>query len=259
MDFLIHNTGYTGVNLDRKVGFVNEATREQNSIFVNPSSMENSIRETARKIWDMLPRQPQPPEPRTTSGMCSWCEYLWDTRSWNHDGLCEWHGAPSWRKVRPVKPRHHIGNGKPKGLFAGTLTMSPKWDTNEEEMVSAIEKIFKQKTVVVKRFIWFLEYTADGTPHIHFIYETEKGGRITQQVFKRAWKWWDESETVGRGHKGGYHKHCHAETEYLDYISKDKGRHNQNWPSAESRQAIQKYSPLEYSENAVQEDIEEID
>lgn len=124
---------------------------------------------------------------------------------------------------------HHKGNGKPKGIFAGTLTMSPKWETNEEEMVTAIKKLMRQKTCPVKRYVWYLEYTQDNVPHIHFIYETDTGGRITQQTFKRQWKYWDESTPCGGGHVGGYHKHCAKEDDYLEYISKDKGRHENTW------------------------------
>lgn len=155
-----------------------------------------------------------------TKETCLKCDWLKELKNY---GVCEWHGTEN------KKLPHHIGNGKPKGVFAGTITMSPKWDTNEEEMVNAIKKIFRQKSVPVKKYVWYLEYTKDGTPHIHFVYETFTGGRITQQVFKRNWKWWNESEPVGRGHQGGYHKHCHAEDEYLEYISKDKGRHENKW------------------------------
>lgn len=135
---------------------------------------------------------------------------------------------PTTHITAPPK-KHHTGNGKPKGIFAGTLTMSSKWETNEEEMCEAIKKIMRQKTTPVKRYVWYLEYTKENVPHIHFIYETEKGGRITQQTFKRQWKWWDESTPCGAGHVGGYHKHCAKEDDYLEYISKDKGRHENKW------------------------------
>lgn len=139
--------------------------------------------------------------------------------------ICDGTGDNHTIRVKP----HHTGNGKPKGIFAGTLTMSPKWETNEEEMCEAIKKIMRQKTTPVKRYVWYLEYTKEDVPHIHFIYETEKGGRITQQTFKRQWKWWDESTPCGSGHVGGYHKHCAKEDDYLEYISKDKGRHENKW------------------------------
>lgn len=156
-----------------------------------------------------------------STGWCAKCEWLKESPT--HYGECERH------QFKVEKPKHHIGNGKPKGLFAGTLTMSPSWGTNEEEMITAIKAIMRQKTVIVKKYIWYLEYTDAGIPHIHFLYETEKGGRITQQVFKRKWSWWDESVECGAGHKGGYHRHCAKENEYIDYISKCNGRHENKW------------------------------
>lgn len=120
-------------------------------------------------------------------------------------------------------------NHKPLGTWAGTLTMSPNDATNEEEMVSAIKKLFRQKTVPVQKYAWYLEYTANGLPHIHFIYRTASGGRIHQKVFRRVWKIWDETQNVGAGHRGGYHRLCHSEDEYMKYISKDQGRHESNW------------------------------
>lgn len=137
--------------------------------------------------------------------------------------------AEKWaRKFNPDRSNH-----KPLGTWAGTLTMSPNDATNEEEMVSAVKKLFRQKTVPVQKYAWYLEYTANGLPHIHFIYRTASGGRIHQKVFKRVWKIWDESQNVGAGHRGGYHRLCHSEDEYMKYISKDQGRHESNWASEE--------------------------
>lgn len=137
--------------------------------------------------------------------------------------------AEKWaRKFNPERSNH-----KPLGTWAGTLTMSPNDATNEEEMVSAVKKLFRQKTVPVQKYAWYLEYTANGLPHIHFIYRTASGGRIHQKVFRRVWKIWDESQNVGAGHRGGYHRLCHSEDEYMKYISKDQGRHESNWASEE--------------------------
>lgn len=127
-------------------------------------------------------------------------------------------------KFNPTRSNH-----KPLGTWAGTLTMSDKDATNEEEMISAIKKIFRQKTVPVQKYAWYLEYTANGLPHIHFIYRTASGGRIHAKVFRRIWKFWDETQNVGAGHRGGYHRLCHSEDEYMKYISKDQGRHEINW------------------------------
>lgn len=129
----------------------------------------------------------------------------------------------------PRSRKHHAGNGKPKGLFAGTLTMAPNDRLNEHDMTTAIEKIMKQETCSVKKYAWYLEKTANGLPHIHFVYETNTGGRIHQKVFKRYWKIWDEKTKCGKGFRGGYHKLCESETAYTEYIAKDGGRCVNKW------------------------------
>jgi len=121
----------------------------------------------------------------------------------------------------------HTGNGVHSGLWAGTLTMAPTDPYNEEDMIGAIKKIFAQQTVPVKKWAWYREYTKNGTPHIHFVYETETGGRIHKKVFQRYWKLWDEprNQTGRGGFPGGYHSPAKSETAYVEYISKDGGRH----------------------------------
>ena len=122
------------------------------------------------------------------------------------------------------KKKHHEGNGKPKGIFAGTLTMGTTTPENEETMVTAIKKIMSQQTCPVKKYKWYVEYTERGLPHVHFVYETEQGGRIHAKIFMRYWKLWDEKERHGKGFQGGYHKEVLSETAYEEYISKDGGR-----------------------------------
>lgn len=158
-----------------------------------------------------------------------WCDRLakatmdrdWD-KLWNI-------GMKQWKQHCPMFKKHHEGNGKPKGMFAGTLTMSPNDPENEDTMVEAIKKIFKQETCPVKRYAWYVERTTNGLPHIYFIYETVSSGRIHQKVFKRYWKTWDESVKQGQGFRGGYHKVVDSETAYVEYIEKDGGRHQSNW------------------------------
>lgn len=127
------------------------------------------------------------------------------------------------------KKYSHKGNGVPKGSWAGTLTISPSDPYNEEDMVDAIKKIMRQQTCPVEKYAWYVEYTDNGLPHIHFIYKTPNGGRIHQKVFKRVWKIWDESQKVGAGHRGGFHRLVHSEEDYLRYIGKENGRHQNNW------------------------------
>lgn len=128
-----------------------------------------------------------------------------------------------------IKRVHHKGNGRPKGLWAGTLTMSPTDPYNEEDMVQAIRKLFKQATCPVEKYAWYVERTENDIPHIHFIYRTPDGGRIHAKVFKRVWRLWNEDIKLGAGHKGGYHRLVSDEDAYLKYIAKDNGRHDSNW------------------------------
>lgn len=135
-----------------------------------------------------------------------------------------------WKRNCPMwANKYHLGNGKPKGLFAGTLTMSKDDKYNEEDMIYAIKKIMVQETCPVEKYAWYLEYQDNGSPHIHFIYRTKTEGRIHAKVFKRYWKIWDESKKLGKGFRGGYHSKVDSETAYLEYIEKDGGRHQSNW------------------------------
>jgi len=137
--------------------------------------------------------------------------------------------CPVLAKERALKYNPSKSNHKHMGTWAGTLTMSPNDPENEDSMVMAMRKIFCQKTCPLKRYAWYLEYTANGLPHIHFIYETISGGRIHKRVFQRVWKQWDEDMACGAGHRGGYHRECHDDEEYMKYISKDKGRCEVQW------------------------------
>jgi len=179
---------------------------------------------------------------RTKLGYCDKCKGI-------DDGLLEWcnvkssFGNAQYQKFlkmyiehdplthidTPLKKTERKGNGKPQGIFAGTLTMSDKDVLNENEMCFAISKIMTQQTVPVKRYAWYVERTENGLPHIHFIYETETGGRIHNKIFKRYWKIWDESVKIGKGHRGGYHKVVESETAYTEYIAKDGGRCINRW------------------------------
>lgn len=128
--------------------------------------------------------------------------------------------------TKPQKNTHK-GNGVHQGLWVGTLTMSPNDGLNEEEMVGAMRKIFNQQTVPVKKWAYYREYTKNGLPHLHFCYETDSGGRIHKKIFQRYWKIWDEprNQTGKGGFPGGYHSPAKSETAYLEYMSKEGGRH----------------------------------
>ena len=123
------------------------------------------------------------------------------------------------------------GNGKHKGVFTGTLTMSPNDPYNEEDMVTAIKKIMAQQTCEVKRYKWNIEKTAIGVSHCHFMYECVAQGRIHAKVFARYWKLWKEPypRKAGVGFAGGYHEPVKSEIAYKEYIEKDGGRGQSTW------------------------------
>lgn len=121
----------------------------------------------------------------------------------------------------------HTGNGAYQGPYAFTLTKSPADGLTEEDMITAVKKLMKQKSCPVKKYAWYLEYGDEATkqhPHIHGMYETHTGGRVESKHFKRAWSIWNPTQTMGAGFRGGYHRPVRAEEAYTDYI-KDYG-HN---------------------------------
>jgi len=123
-----------------------------------------------------------------------------------------------------AKHKSHTGNGAHQGAFAFTLTKSPDDDLSEEDMIAAVTKIMNQKSCPTKRFIWYIEYGEPETkthPHIHGMYETERGGRIEKKHWKRAWPIWGEGESkFGAGFRGGYHRPVRIEENYIDYVKK---------------------------------------
>lgn len=131
----------------------------------------------------------------------------------------------------------HSGNGTYQGAFAFTLTKSPKDELTVLQMITAAEKLMRQKSCPVKKFAWYLEHkpTLDDTeahPHIHGMYETADGKRIESKHFKRAWPIWGEHAKdengrpvrLGAGFRGGYHRPVKCEEKYIDYIRKDGGK-----------------------------------
>lgn len=153
------------------------------------------------------------------------CDNSFEGRKWFHKFAekASYHD-PDTHYDKPPRTTHP-GNGKHQGWFAGTITKSPEWDETQDDMCVAIEKIFSQQTVPVDKYVWYLEYTDAKLPHIHFLYLTKSGGRITSKIFKRYWKQWDEKRKLGKGHQGGYHKSVESLIAYKEYIEKDSGTH----------------------------------
>lgn len=138
-----------------------------------------------------------------------------------------------WGKhmVSKHSPRNQRqGNGKYLGAWAFTLTMSPKDGLTIGDMLTAVRKVMKQKSNIVKRYAWYYEDKGRDDngdaihPHIHGMYETVTGGRIEKKHFKRAWSIWGEGgKPMGAGFRGGYHRPVRNEERYEDYMKKDGG------------------------------------
>ena len=101
------------------------------------------------------------------------------------------------------KSRAHSGNGKHNGLWAFTLTKSPKDTETVGDMLAAVRKVMQQKSCPVVEYAWYYEDKGRDEngdpihPHIHGLYETETGGRIERKHWKRAWPLWDENKPMG--------------------------------------------------------------
>lgn len=142
---------------------------------------------------------------------------LWDKHC---DHAVEVHNMPDNRCKKTA-------NGKYKGPFAFTLTMSPSDGMTEEQMMFACRKIMEQQSQPVKKFAWYLEYKDEDTkshPHIHGMYETETGRRIEKKHWQRQWKIWDETIPLGQGFRGGYHRPVRKDEAYSSYIAKQNGK-----------------------------------
>jgi len=71
------------------------------------------------------------------------------------------------------------------------------------------------------KWAYVLEHTEKGTPHIHGVYQTESGRRLSSKYFKRYWPLWDEKVILGHGHKGGYHQKARHTESYAAYLEKE--------------------------------------
>lgn len=135
------------------------------------------------------------------------------------DHLIECHNFPDTRiKKYP--------NGKYKGPFAFTLTMSPSDGLTEQDMMMACRKLMTQRSQPVKKFSWYLEYKDTELkthPHIHGMYECEDSCRIQKRTWERMWPVWNEGIPLGAGFRGGYHRPVRSDEGYANYIVKQGG------------------------------------
>ena len=110
--------------------------------------------------------------------------------------------------------------------YAFTLTMPPGYATSEK-IEAAAKKILQNGLTPSKPYekacygAYVVETTEVGTPHVHGVYKTPSGRRISAKYFKRYWDLWDEKIKMGHGHKGGYHAKARHTESYEAYMEKE--------------------------------------
>lgn len=109
--------------------------------------------------------------------------------------------------------------------FAFTLTMPPDYQP-ANPLPEVAKKILEYGLTnkpyeKATKWAYVLEHTDKGTPHIHGVYETASGRRISSKYFKRYWDLWDEKVKLGHGHKGGYHQKARHTESYNAYLEKE--------------------------------------
>lgn len=123
-------------------------------------------------------------------------------------------------------PKVDSRKATPGTEFAFTLTMPPDYEPKKSVLESA-KLIMKNGLTADKPYEkasqWaiVLEHTDKGTPHVHGVYKTESGRRISAKYFKRYWDLWDEKTKMGAGHKGGYHAKARHSESYTAYLEKE--------------------------------------
>jgi len=115
--------------------------------------------------------------------------------------------------------------------YAFTLTMPP--DYQPAKPLSEVAKLIMEYGLTNKpyekacKYAYVLEHTANGTPHIHGVYQTKSGRRIASKYFKRYHDLWTENPKdpgyikMGNGFKGGYHQKVRSDQSYEGYLEKE--------------------------------------
>lgn len=109
--------------------------------------------------------------------------------------------------------------------YAFTLTMPPDYQP-VNPLTEVAKKILEfgltnKPYEKATEYAYVLEHTASGTPHIHGVYKTLSGRRISSKYFARYWPLWDEKVKLGHGHKGGYHQKARHSESYAAYLEKE--------------------------------------
>jgi len=115
--------------------------------------------------------------------------------------------------------------------FAFTLTMPPDYQP-AKPLPEVAKKILEYGLTnkpfeKASKWAYVLEHTDKGTPHIHGVYETPSGRRLSSKYFKRYWPLWTENpkdpgyKKLGNGFIGGYHQKARHNESYNAYLEKE--------------------------------------
>lgn len=127
--------------------------------------------------------------------------------------------SPPPRKENPKKADQETE-------YAFTLNMPPG-HASESALIKAAESILRHGLTPSAPYekpcygAYVVETTEVGTPHVHGVYKTPSGRRISSKYFKRYWPLWDEKVHLGHGHKGGYHQKARHAESYSAYMAKE--------------------------------------
>lgn len=123
------------------------------------------------------------------------------------------------------KPKQNSQKADPDTSYAFTLTIPPTYQCKKplEEVAQLILKngLTNKPYEKASRWAYVLEHTESGTPHIHGMYQTPSGRRISNKYFERYHPLWDEKVKLGHGHKGGYHQKTRHNESYEAYMTKE--------------------------------------
>jgi len=163
-------------------------------------------------------------EPNTQYPDCDNCYLQWNDVAGEYcNYFCPVHPDPALRvQIENKKNPRRAEEGTE---YAFTLTMPPDYQP-VKPLLEVAQKIIEHGLTSkpyekANKYAYVLEHTEAGTPHIHGVYSTPSGRRISSKYFKRYWPLWDEKVPLGHGHKGGYHQKARHTESYAAYLQKE--------------------------------------
>lgn len=162
--------------------------------------------------------------------------FLKNCGCYSHWYECEPHLDERLEGIREKWRVHRAQNKDPRSAevgteYAFTLTMPPDYQP-ANPLPEVAKKILEfgltnKPYEKATEYAYVLEHTEKGTPHIHGVYRTASGRRISSKYFKRYWPLWTENpkepgyKKLGNGFIGGYHQKARHSESYKAYLEKE--------------------------------------